>query len=90
MLCPDNAVFIGPYDLSGSLGHPGEVTHSEVVEAIVHIREACSKANIPVGIFAGTIQAARNVREKTSLLAVGTDLMLLSQSIADVREVLKP
>ena len=41
---------IGPYDLSSSLGVPGEFDKPVVVEAITRIREAGEKAGIPGGI----------------------------------------
>ena len=41
---------IGPYDLSASLGHPGEFTHPEVVEAIEQIKSAAKHLGKPGGI----------------------------------------
>jgi 4-hydroxy-2-oxoheptanedioate aldolase len=35
-----DAVFVGPTDLSSSLGHPGDLAHPEVAEAIDHVAEA--------------------------------------------------
>lgn len=35
-----DAFIIGPYDLSASMGRPGDVTHPEVLEAIARTREA--------------------------------------------------
>ena len=33
-----DVVFVGPYDLSSSLGHVGEIDHPEVVElSLIHI-----------------------------------------------------
>ena len=44
-------IFVGPYDLSQSLGVPGEVTNPVVTEQIrLIVKEACSR-NIVVGTF---------------------------------------
>lgn len=42
-------VFIGPLDLSVSLGHPGEITHPDVQEAVETIRSRAIEAGVPVG-----------------------------------------
>src|SRR4051812_37232224 len=43
-------VVIGPNDLAGSLGHPGEPRHPEVVRAIDTVLARAKKANFPVGL----------------------------------------
>lgn len=56
-------LFIGPYDLSQSIGVPGEIDHPEVVAAI---REMVGKAlakNKYIGLFADTIENARKWRD---------------------------
>ena len=45
-----DAILIGPYDLSASLGLTGEISHSKVEEAIDYILNCCIKFNIPAGI----------------------------------------
>jgi len=42
-------VFIGPFDLSVSLGHPGEVDHPEVQDAVETVRSAAVEAGVTVG-----------------------------------------
>jgi len=42
-------VFIGPLDLSVSLGHPGEIDHPAVQEAVETVRSAAIDAGVPVG-----------------------------------------
>ena len=48
-------VFVGPYDLSQSLGVPGEVEHPLVVEKMKQIVEVCLNKNVFVGNFTETI-----------------------------------
>lgn len=48
---PDiDAYIIGPYDLSGSMGRPGELNHPDVQAAINRILEAGQRTNKPGGI----------------------------------------
>jgi len=52
-------LFIGPYDLSQSLGLPGEVTHSEVIGQMQMIIDKAKKARKVVGTFADTPSQAK-------------------------------
>ncbi len=45
-----DAYIIGPYDLSGSMGRPGELNHPDVQTAIARILEAGQRAQKPGGI----------------------------------------
>jgi len=44
-----DGVMVGPYDLSGSLGLPGQLDHPRVTEACKKVIEACSKNNKACG-----------------------------------------
>lgn len=50
-------LFIGPYDLSQSLGVPGQVTHAKVVEKMQEIVAAAQKKGIVIGTFTDTLEA---------------------------------
>lgn len=45
-----DAYIIGPYDLSGSMGRPGDLNHPDVQAAIAHVLEAGRRAQKPGGI----------------------------------------
>ena len=45
-----DAYIIGPYDLSGSMGRPGDLNHPDVQTAIAQVLEAGRRANKPGGI----------------------------------------
>src|SRR5215472_7449535 len=49
-----DALFIGPYDLSGSMGILGQVSDPRVLSAIQQVRVACAASNMPLGIFCAT------------------------------------
>lgn len=44
-----DGVIIGPYDLSGSLGYPGEYHRADVKEGIEKVLEKCKEHNVPSG-----------------------------------------
>ena len=76
-----DAVLVGPYDLSASLGRLGEVTHPDVVSAIERVTQVCQGANMPLGIFGMTAEAVRPYIERGyTLLAVSIDTVLLGNA----------
>ncbi len=73
--------FIGPLDLSASLGHLGEADHPDVQSAICHVKEACDAAGVPAGIFCADADAARAAMEQGfQFIALGTDSGFLLQA----------
>jgi 2-dehydro-3-deoxyglucarate aldolase/4-hydroxy-2-oxoheptanedioate aldolase len=76
-----DAVLVGPYDLSASMGLAGQVDHPEVQAAIEQVRGACRESGMPLGVFATTAQrASQFLSQGFSLLAVGSDALFLSQA----------
>jgi len=59
-----DVVFIGPTDLSASLGVTGQPQHPTVQAAIQEIIEAVSKTSAAAGILAPNAAAARQWRER--------------------------
>jgi 2-dehydro-3-deoxyglucarate aldolase/4-hydroxy-2-oxoheptanedioate aldolase len=73
-----DALFVGPYDLSASMGKMGQVTDPEVVDAIQKVKMCADQANIPMGIFGATVDAVQPyVESGYTLIAVNIDTMLL-------------
>jgi 2-dehydro-3-deoxyglucarate aldolase/4-hydroxy-2-oxoheptanedioate aldolase len=76
-----DVVFIGPYDLSGSLGIAGQVSHPEVREAMHAINRTCRAAGVPLGVFAIDVEAAQDaLADGYSLVAMGMDALFLSRA----------
>jgi 2-dehydro-3-deoxyglucarate aldolase len=75
-------VFIGPLDLSVSLGHPGELEHPAVLDAVETIRAAAVEADVPVG---GLGFGMDDVNEKATngyqLLNLGTTTGALQRTV---------
>ena len=73
-----DGVFIGPADLSASMGHPGNAGHPEVQAAIADGIARIRAAGKAPGILATTEAAARQWLDAGALfVAVGADTMLL-------------
>ena len=54
-----DVIFIGPYDLSQSLGIPGEVNHPLVIEKMKEVILKCKQSKVAVGTFADDIKTAK-------------------------------
>ena len=54
-----NGIFIGPYDLSTSMGIPGQFQLKEFKDALHHIQKVCADAGKPTIMYAGNREAAR-------------------------------
>lgn len=86
-----DAVLIGPYDLSASMGLTGQVGHPDVQEAIGTIRTACSRRHVPTGIFAVDAPTARaQIDEGCTLIALGVDTMYLWKAVKQAIGELRP
>jgi len=78
-----DVIFIGPYDLSQSLGLPGQVNHSLVVEKIKEVVTKCRENSIAVGTFADDIQTAKK------WISLGVQYMSFSVDVGILYEVNK-
>jgi len=56
-------IYIGPYDMSQSLGLIGQIWHEDVVAAIREIVAVCKEAGIFTGIFTDTPEGIRKWKE---------------------------
>ena len=54
-----DGIFVGPFDLSIALGHPGEFDAPEVHDAILRVQAACRKHGKLSMIFTGDAAASR-------------------------------
>ena len=85
-----DGLFIGPYDLSASMGKPGAVNDTDVQAAIGRVESCARAAGIPLGIFAASPQAVRPyIRKGYQLIAVSTDALLLGKSTREMVSALK-
>lgn len=72
-----DGVMIGPYDMSGSLGVPGQTTHPTVIEASRRVIEACEK----FGKSCGTQVADAAVDGVNELFQLGYTYAILGSDL---------
>ena len=80
-----DGTFIGPYDLSMSLGIPGQLTHPLVVEAKEKVLQAVLKKGLAAGIhFVQPNTAVSDceiaLKAGYTFIALGTDILFLGDS----------
>ncbi len=85
-----DAVLVGPYDLSGSLGLLGQVDHPRVREAIAHVTEVCQAAGMRLGYFGVSADAVKPyIARGYTLIVAGVDTLLLAQAMSGLLAQLK-
>ncbi|MBN2503290.1 MAG: hypothetical protein JXB38_21110, partial [Anaerolineales bacterium] len=88
-----DAVFVGPYDLSGSLGVLGQLQHPAVQAGVCRVLEAAQAAGVAAGLHIadpepGEVQ--QRIAEGFRLIGVGLDSNILrkgAQQLANAGKV---
>ena len=76
-----DAILIGPYDLSGSCGVPGDIECEPVKNGIATVLRSCKQRGKPCGIFAATLEGARKyAAQGFDLIGVGIDSLILGDA----------
>lgn len=89
-----DGTFIGPYDLSMSLGIPGQLSHPLVVEAKEKVLNAVLAKGLAAGIHmvqpsTAAADCEQAVKEGYTFIAVGTDILFLGDSARKLQTELK-
>jgi 4-hydroxy-2-oxoheptanedioate aldolase len=86
-----DAVFLGPSDLSISLGHPGDTGHPEVVAAIARVVEAVvGSGSAALCVLAGSEEEARAWEERGARLLLFSATALMGERLKRVVSRLRP
>ena len=84
-----DCIFIGPYDLSQSMGMPGAVTDDRVLGAMKDIVQRAADRGIAMANFPVTIDQAKRYRDiGVRFLAFGTDTLVLQRAYRDCRKAI--
>lgn len=86
-----DGVMIGPLDISGSLGVPGQVNHPKVIEASLKVIEECARRGKSCGTQVAhatpdSVQALFNLGYTYAIL--GSDLFVLWKWASQMREMM--
>ena len=81
-------VFIGPYDLSQSLGVPGEIQHPTVINAMESLIKKAKIKGIMLGTFCDTPELLKHWRGLgINYLSYGVDIALFMESLKQLRKI---
>lgn len=88
-----DGTFIGPYDLSMSMGIPGQITHPDLLAAKRKVLKATLAHGLIPGVhFVQPRTAAEDCRlaiaEGYRFIAIGTDILFLGDSARDVHKAI--
>lgn len=80
-------IFIGPYDLSQSLGCPGEVNSSAVLKLVAEIASRAAKRGMLVGAFSDSAELWKVLlKQGVNLIAAGVDVEIFRNSLLRMME----
>ena len=77
-----DAVLIGPYDLSASMGLAGQLQHPDVLAAQETIRDACRRRQVAAGIHVVPTDAGevrRRIQQGFRFIACGIDTLFVRE-----------
>ena len=82
---------VGPYDLSGSLGFPGEFQHPAVIKALEKVKNIMGKNIKPGGyhvVHSDHDELRCRVKEGFNFIAYGDDMVFFSEAIKKEKNIL--
>lgn len=82
-----DVVFLGPYDLSQSLGIPGQVTHERVESMMTEVCEKAAETGTVVGAFADTPDIAnRWIDAGVQYITLGVAASVFTEHLASLTD----
>ncbi len=85
-----DSIFIGPGDLSGAMGHVGDLMHPAVVEVMAQSVQRCHALGLPIGTVGGSTDAVATYRKAGfDYIGVASDLGLMMRTCAATLSILR-
>lgn len=87
-----DGVFIGPYDMSGSYGIPGQTSDPIITEACSRVAKACKRHGKAAGqhiVLPTSENVSRALSEGYSFIALGGDIIFVRRAAEEAMELLK-
>jgi len=85
-----DSLFVGPYDLSASMGKTGLTSDPDVQGSDRKVKKAATRTNLPQGIFGPTAETVQPyIQAGYTLIAVGIDTMLIDKAFKEMMAGLK-
>ena len=87
-----DGTIIGPYDLSGSMGYPGEFERDDVRLAVEKVLEVCKNNNIPSGFHVVDTDPKKlqeKIAQGCTFLAYGIDYFFMRDAAISGMEIIQ-
>ncbi len=87
-----DGTIIGPYDLSGSMGYPGEFERDDVKDAVQNVLDKCKEHNIPSGFHVVDTNPEKlqaKIDQGCSFLAYGIDYFFMRDAAMNGMKIIK-
>lgn len=87
-----DAIIVGPYDLSGSLGFPGDFNRPEVNEALNKVMSICLDSNFSIGYHSVSSDVdllQLKINEGYNFIAYSTDFLFMGESAKKSMKLIK-
>ena len=82
-----DGLYVGPYDLSGSYGVPGDLADKRVVDAIAKVLATANAHDLVAGIFCGTEDMAHKMRDTGfQFLTVSADIVHIGAACTGIKD----
>ncbi len=80
-----DVIFIGPYDLSQSLGIPGQVDNPKLIASIQEIVDKCRAKNKDVGIYVDNVETAKRYKDiGVKYISISVDVNIFARAAKDI------
>ena len=87
-----DAIIIGPYDLSGSLGYPGDFSKPELQMALNNVIITCKTSNFPLGyhiVDPDPELVKLKIKEGYNFIAFSTDFYFIGDTSRKMMELIR-
>ena len=87
-----DAAFLGPYDLSASMGIAGEFDHPDFINALSRFNQACKKNSVIAGIHViqpNPQEVLQRIKDGFQMIAYSLDITLLNVSLNEALTVIR-
>ena len=87
-----DAIIIGPYDLSGSLGYPGDFSKPELQMALNNVIKICKISNFPLGyhiVDPDPELVKLKIKEGYNFIAFSTDFYFIGDTAQKMMKLIK-
>jgi 2-dehydro-3-deoxyglucarate aldolase/4-hydroxy-2-oxoheptanedioate aldolase len=85
-----DALMLGPFDLSGSLGKLGQIDAPETQAAIARVREFGMSRKIPISLFCPDVEHARRaLQDGFTLVPIASDNLMFTRAASQTVQTIK-